>query len=101
MPKYKVRLESPDQFRDKLGKHPHFRVTSIVADSAEAAQEVCVRREYEKVIYQLDPDALADLQTAEAVAAEKGVNAPPDVRRRLATHRQALPYEVVSVEEVA
>lgn len=111
MAMYRVRLESPDLMRDN-GK-PEFRITTLAADSAEAAREWCERKEQQLVAHRysdkprVDPETgeklpspLEVLETLEAEAHAKGELPPGHVRGRLGAHRQETPYEVVSVEEV-
>jgi hypothetical protein len=98
MPKFKVRLESPDQMRDN--GEPHFRVTSLVADDEAAVRRAVERMEYRKAMYELPAGDLKDAEKAEKQAASENRRADAQTRMRLAIHRQEKPYEVVSVEEI-
>jgi hypothetical protein len=110
VPRYEVRLEAPDD-------SGHFRITRLTADSAEAAQKHCERKELELVIYQLSApveaamlkahkaDSLDDLPFAAPLDAddeEKAAFRKLDAgdRAKLNAHRQDEPYKVVSVDEV-
>jgi hypothetical protein len=98
MPKFKVRLESPDQMRDN--GEPHFRVTSLEAEDEDAVRRVVERMEYRKAMYELGPDALKAAEKAEKQAESENRRPDAQTRMRLAVHRQEKPYEVVSVEEI-
>lgn len=98
MPRFRVHMESPDLKRDDGS--PHIRVTTGVFDDKDAARAFCERQEMRIAAHEYPADELADLEQAEADAEANGVRAPAQVRMRLATHRQAKPYKVVSVKEV-
>jgi xanthine dehydrogenase molybdopterin-binding subunit B len=98
MPKFKVRLESPDQMRDN--GEPHFRVTSLVADSEEAARRAVERMEYRKATYELSADDLKAAEKAEKQAESEKRRPDAQTRMRLAIHRQEKPYEIVHVEAI-
>lgn len=99
MAKYRVRLESPDMMRGK--DKPHFRVTMLTADSEADARRVCEQREARIAAHKYDDGVVAELEQAAADAKENGLKVPPNVRARLHTHKQELPYDVVAVEEVS
>jgi hypothetical protein len=93
VPRFEVRLESPDLERED--GTPHFRVTRLVADDADAARTACQRKEYELAAFRLPP---AELEDAEAQEADGELSS--QTRGRLASHRQERPYDVVSVTEI-
>lgn len=109
MPRYEVRLESPDRFRDDGS--PHYRLTRLVADDAEAARAICEAQERKLTDYEMPGDELArvvkDHRLDEDALAEGAVVGDPGKplkgtdRGRLFAHLQAAPYEVVSVTEIA
>lgn len=98
MPKYRVRLESPDMMQDDGS--PHCRVTTLTVADEDAARWVCEQKEAELCIHQYSSDDLAVLEQKEADAEEAGERLPGAIRGRLAAHRQTQPFEIVSVEEV-
>lgn len=98
MPKFRVRLESPDMMR--ASGEPEFRVTMLRADDEHDARTYCERREREIAASERDADEVAKLEEIEAKALKKGELPPGDVRGKLHTHRQTVPYDVVSVLEV-
>jgi hypothetical protein len=99
MPRFRIRLESPDLTRDDGS--PHFRVTSGVFDDEDAARAYCERKELQIAAHEYPAAALAELEAEESTAEEGGVRAPAQVRMQLATHRQLRPYGVVDLEEVS
>lgn len=78
-----VRLEDPDS--------DEYRVTSLLAPDAEAAQEACERSERRLVEFHLPEKRLKD---EEAASKERG-----RPTGSLVAHQQTKPYEVVSVTE--
>jgi hypothetical protein len=110
VPKYAIRLESPDLVNE--AGDPHFREVRLSADDESEAVARCEQKE--RVLaahrYPDDDEAAAergedasDVTRWERIEAEceaAGEPVPKNIRARLATHRQTKPYEVVSVEEV-
>lgn len=95
MPRYEVRLESPDMMRDD-GTH-HFRRTVLVADDEDAARRRCERSELAQVLFELPPD---ELERLEAIDADPEQELQGADKGRLFQHRQEQPYQVVSVTEL-
>lgn len=96
MPRYEVRLESPDLVRDN--GDPHFRLTRLTAADEDQARGICERMEYGRAAYTMTPD---ELERVEAIEADPDEVLAGADKGRLYTHRQERPYEVVSVTEVA
>jgi hypothetical protein len=98
VPKFAIRLESPDLFNE--AGEPHFREVRLqAADEAEAVAR-CEQKERELAAHQYDAEQVAAWEKLEAAAKDAGEPLAKGPRGRLATHRQTKPYEVVSVEEV-
>lgn len=93
MPRYEVRLESPDLARED--GTPHFRITRLDAPNGDEARVWCRRKEYELAGWQMPS---AELEDAEHAEADDSLTSQQ--RGRLAAHRQSEPYEVVSVTEI-
>lgn len=98
MPRFTVRLESPDMTRDD--GTPHFRVSTIESVDRDTALDVLRRREFRSCAYTLPEDVLATLEEVEANAAELDLKPSATVRGQLHTHRQSHPYEPVSIVEI-
>lgn len=98
MPRYRVRLESTDHSQDD--GTPHFRETTLAADTPEAAREYCVEQEFKLVGFRLDAERLAELQAViDAHDGDlKALNGQD--RGHYAIHHQTTPYHVVSVTEL-
>ncbi len=90
MPKWEVRLESPDMKRDD-GK-PHFRVLRFAAADEDAAREFAERKEMEHCVYRLPADEAHRLE-------ERGPEHPGE-KGRLHSHYQSKPYRIVAVREI-
>lgn len=95
MPRYEVRLEAQDAFREDGS--PHFRLTTLEAPDEAAAIAACERAEYRRAAYRLDPGDLARLEDIEADPEQELAG---QEKAQLYTHRQAKPYLVVSVTEL-
>jgi hypothetical protein len=98
MPKFRVRLESPDMMRDDGS--PHVRVTSLTADSEEDARRWCEEKEAAIVAHRYSSAEFARLEGTETEHLTAGTVVPGALRGRLAAHRQSVPYEIVEVESV-
>lgn len=110
MPKFAIRLESPDLVNE--AGDPHFREVRLSADDESAAVARCEQKERELAAHQYDTNDEAAQERGEeasevtrwerieADCEAAGEPVPKNIRARLATHRQTKPYEVVSVEEV-
>lgn len=98
MPRYQVRLESTDHFAED--GTPHYRLTTLAAESPEAAREYCVEHEFKFVGFRLTPERLADLQAVlDAHNGDlKALNGQD--RGHYAIHQQTTPYHVVNVTEL-
>lgn len=68
MPRFRVRLESPDLSRDDGS--PHFRVTTLLAADEAQARQTCERRELQIAAHEHPPAIVADLEAQESAAAE-------------------------------
>lgn len=99
MPKYVVRMESPEFKRDDGS--PHIRVTRLEARDKNEARAVCERREMQIAAHEYPPQVLEDLEAQEAEAKQAGGRASAQVRMQLSSHRQQKPYVVVDVEKVS
>lgn len=110
MPKYAIRLESPDLVNE--AGEPHFREVRLSADDEAAAVARCEQKERELAAHRYPDDdeaarergeEEADVTRWERIKADceaAGEPVPKNIRARLAVHRQTEPYRVVSVEEV-
>ena len=95
MPRYEVRLEAQDAFREDGS--PHYRLTRLVADDESAARRHCERMEMRSVLFELPPD---ELERIEVIEADPDQRLAGQDKGRLFVHRQQRPYEVVSVTEL-
>lgn len=97
MPRYEVRLESPDLLRDD--GTPHYRTTRLTADDANAARRICERKEFRLCAY--DSDQINDLEKRVAKA-DGNIKAALQAKDRATyfAHHQRKPYDVVSVTEI-
>lgn len=93
MPRYEIRLESPEFTKDS--GEPHFRLVRGEWTDEDEARKWARRKEFSLASYQLDDFELARL---EALEAEGGL-ANSD-KAKLFTHRQSEPYEVVGITEI-
>jgi hypothetical protein len=102
MPLYEVRLEAQDG-------SGHYRKTTLLADTEEAASARCEESERAMVAFRIDPGKAAEILDGRP---EKTIDEidldPANVRAQFAgahrawllTHAQDTPYEVTSVTEL-
>jgi hypothetical protein len=98
VPKFAIRLESPDLVNE--AGDPHFREVRLSADDEAEAVARCEQKERELAAHQYPDEDVKAWEKMEAAASDAGEPLAKGPRGRLATHRQSKPYEVVSVEEV-
>lgn len=99
MPKYRLRLESPDLKMDN--GDPHYAITGIVADTKAEAVAIIEQRQRQRAAYQLPAADREAYEQAEKDADKAGEKPSGQARAALAAHRQTRPYEVVDVEKVS
>ena len=88
MPLFRFRLEAQDD-------SSHYRGGTISADNEATARDYLTNKEAAAVAYRLTTEELAD-----AEAKEKDGLVDAGTRARLASHRQAKPYKLVSLKAV-
>lgn len=91
MPKFVARLEAQDG-------SGHFRRVTGIFDTEQEFRDLLESRENGYAAYRLDTEELADLEAREA-ALEEGQKLSALERSKLALHRQADPYVLVSIDE--
>lgn len=109
MPAYSFRLEAPDG-------SGHFRVGTIYTDTEEEARALLEFREHRRAAFKMNEDqeaevlANAGVDSIDDLPERADIGAPPEDsaafralpaahRAWVATHRQAQPFDLVSLEE--
>lgn len=79
---------------------PHCRVTTLITADEDEARWICEQKEQEICFHRYSSTEFAELEAKEAEAEEMGAKLPGAIRGQLAAHRQTVPFEIVSIEEV-
>lgn len=95
MPKFEVRVESPDLMQENGS--PQFRVYRFVADDEDAARHRVKIIEYSHCAYEMPAEELVEALEVEADPEQVLQGA---AKGRLSSHRQVEPYAVVSVRDI-